>query len=144
MVILRQRHGDLHPVGRARLRGLILRLNRHSIKLPSSWLVTSTNNTYEEIARWIIPEHAKRRYTYDEDLKEVVLEGWAPNMVQDIIQGRRRQRSYYNRIMKGREYYRQYVFFYSLYKLVSLMWWPETRRSYWHAQKFAIQGIVWQ
>lgn len=68
-----------------------------------------------------IPEHAKRRYTYEEDLKEVVLEGWAPNMVQDIIRGRRRQQSYYNRIMKGREYYQQYVFFYSLYKLVSLI-----------------------
>lgn len=55
----------------------------------------------------LIPEHTKKTLTYEEDRKEVVLEGWEPNMVEEIIRGRGRQRAYYNRIMNGREYYRQ-------------------------------------
>lgn len=55
----------------------------------------------------LIPEHAKKSLTYEEDRKEVVLEGWEPNMVEEIIRGRAKQRAYYHKIVNGREYYRQ-------------------------------------
>ncbi|KAE9403582.1 hypothetical protein BT96DRAFT_936233 [Gymnopus androsaceus JB14] len=42
------------------------------------------------------PDHAKRDYTYEEHREEVIQEGWAPNMIEEIIRGR---------IIYGREYY---------------------------------------
>lgn len=55
------------------------------------------------------PSHVTRDYTYEEHREEAIREGWAPNMIEEIIQGRLGQRRYYCKIMYGREYYQRYA-----------------------------------
>lgn len=54
-----------------------------------------------------IPAHAKVPYTYEEDLKEVIAEGWEPHMIEDVVHGRQGQRTYYRKIMYNRKYYQK-------------------------------------
>lgn len=54
-----------------------------------------------------IPAHVKVPHTYEEDIKEVLAEGWEPHMVQDVVRGRQGQRIYYHRITYNRNYYKK-------------------------------------
>lgn len=54
-----------------------------------------------------IPSYVKVPQTYEEDMKEVLAEGWEPQMVQAVVRGRQGQRIYYRRILYNRKYHQK-------------------------------------
>lgn len=54
-----------------------------------------------------VPDHVKQDYTYEEEVQAVLAEGWPLHMVEEIVHGRKGQRSYFRRIIHNRQYYKE-------------------------------------